>query len=431
MQADGYTLVSSIFKLVHKPQSELTFVGQAWELNYIFRCESDEILELNMHNLIAELQEINKHLQQEVLTLKQKTSSLEKSATLLRYILESTVHGVIAVSLEADIVSVNQQFIEMWQVPNSLTISRDSVQWRAFLENQLKQPQLLRDSMWEMRCDFTGDRYDILELKDGRIFAQYSQPQRLEEKIIGRVWSIWDISELSQAVEKSQQLGELRSQFLSMVSHQLRTPLNIVSFSNSLLKKHIHVWTTEKTLPLLGRIQTAVEQLSKMLDDILLFAKAETAKLHIEAQPLNLVQFCHEIVTQFHTCYSQNKINFDSQGSCCTTFIDRKLLAPILKNLLDNAIKYSPSGAVVDLKLFCEPEKVIFQVVDRGIGIPIAEQQRLFEPFYRGSNIAHLPGTGLGLSIVKTLVDLHGGHIDVKSEVGVGTAFTVIFPSMK
>ncbi|ALF55757.1 hypothetical protein ACX27_27535 [Nostoc piscinale CENA21] len=285
--------------------------------------------------------------------------------------------------------------------------------------------------MWEMRCDFTGDRYDILELKDGRVFAQYSKPQRLEEKIIGRVWSIWDISELSQTVEKSQQLGELRSQFLSMVSHQLRTPLNVVSFSNSLLKKHIHEWTSEKTLPLLERIQTAVEQLSRMLDDILLFAKAEAAKLNIEAKPLNLVQFCHEIVAQIHTCNNQNKVNFDSQGSCCTTSIDRKLLAPILKNLLDNAIKYSPSGAVVDLQLFCEPEKVIFQVADRGIGIPVADQQRLFEPFYRGSNIAHLPGTGLGLSIVKTLVDLHGGHIDMKSEVGVGTTFTVIFPSMK
>ncbi|MBD2497251.1 PAS domain-containing sensor histidine kinase [Nostoc sp. FACHB-280] len=431
MQTDGYTLVCSISRVALKPQLELTFVGQDWEFNYIFRCQSDEIVELNMHTLIEELKEINKHLQQEVFTLKQKESDLEKSVVLLRSILESTAYGMIAISLEADIVSVNQQFIEMWQVPNSLTISKNSLPCRAFLENQLKQPQLLRDSMWEMKCDFTGDRYDILELKDGRFFAQYSKPQRLEEKIIGRVWSIWDISELSQAVEKSQKLSELRSQLLSMVSHQLRTPLNVVSFSNSLLTKHIHEWTSDKTLPLLGRIQTAVEQMSKMLDDILLFTKAETAKLHIEAKPLNLVQFCHEMVAQIRTCNSQNKVNFDSQGSCFTTFVDRKLLAPILKNLLDNAIKYSPSGGVVDLQLFCEPEKVIFQVADRGIGIPVTDQQRLFEPFYRGSNIAHLPGTGLGLSIVKTLVDLHGGHIDVKSEIGVGTTFTVILPSMK
>ncbi|MBU7582862.1 MAG: HAMP domain-containing histidine kinase [Nostoc sp. TH1S01] len=386
-----------------------------------------------MHTSIEELKEVNKHLQQEILELKQQQKSLEKSVTLLRSILESTAHGVIAVSLDEDIVSFNQEFIDMWQIPSSLTISRNSWQCQAFFENQLKEPQLFRDAMWEMKCDLKSDRYDILELKDGRVFAQYSRPQKLEHKIIGRVWSVWDISELSQALEESKQLSELRSQFLSMLSHQLRTPLNVVSFSNSLLQRHINEWTSEKTRPLLDRIQTAVEQLSKMLDDILLFAKAEAAKLHFDAKPLNLVQFCHEIVAQIHTCNSQNRVNFVSQGCCFTSFIDKKLLEPMLKNLLDNAIKYSPSGAVVDLKLLCEPEKVIFQVTDRGIGIPVADQQRLFEPFYRGSNIANLPiqGTGLGLSIVKTLVDLHGGHIDVKSKVGVGTTFTIMLPSIK
>ncbi|ALF55756.1 hypothetical protein ACX27_27530 [Nostoc piscinale CENA21] len=138
MKTDGYTLVRSISQRMQKPQAELTFVRQGWEFNHIFRCKSDEILELNMHTLIEELQEINKHLQQDILELKQKESSLEKSATLLRYILASTAHGMMAVSLEADIVSVNQQFIDMWRVPKSLKISRDSVQWRNFFGNPTK-----------------------------------------------------------------------------------------------------------------------------------------------------------------------------------------------------------------------------------------------------------------------------------------------------
>ncbi|WP_245894888.1 PAS domain-containing sensor histidine kinase [Nostoc cycadae] len=384
-----------------------------------------------MHTLIEELKQVNKHLLQEIVERKQKEASLEKSVTLLRSILESTAHGMIAVSLEEDIVSFNQQFVQMWQIPNSLTISRHSFPCQAFFENQLKQPQLFRDSMWEMKCDCQSDRYDILELKDGRVFAQYSKPQKVNHEVIGRVWSIWDISELSQALEQSKQLGELRAQFLSMLSHQLRTPLNVVSFSNSLLKRHIYEWTEEKTKPLLDRIQIAVEQLSKMLDDIIFFAKAEAAKLHFEAKPLNVVRFCHEIVAQVHTYSSENRINFVSQDCSFTAFFDKKLLEPILKNLLDNAIKYSPSGAVVDFQLSWEQETVIFQVTDRGIGIPTADKARLFEPFYRGSNIANLPGTGLGLAIVKTLVDLHGGHIDMKSEVGVGTTFTIMLPSVK
>ncbi|MCC5639714.1 HAMP domain-containing histidine kinase [Nostoc sp. CHAB 5844] len=434
MNTDDYTLVRSISKLVLKPQAELTFahaIDHCRRFNYVFRCQSDELVELNMQTWIEELKEVNKNLQQEVVELKQKEADLEKSVALLRSIQESAANGMIAVSLEGDIISFNQQFVDMWQLPNSLAISRKSFQCQVFFENQLKQPQLFRDSMWEVKCDLHSDRYDILELKDGRVFAQYSRPQWLDEKIIGRVWSIWDISELSQALEQSKQLSELRAQFVSMLSHQLRTPLNVISFSNSVLKRHINSWTGEKTRPLLERIQTAVEQLSKMLDDILFFAKAEAAKLHFEAKPLNLVRFCHEIVAQIHTCSSQNRINFVSQDSCVTAFIDKKLLEPILKNLLDNAIKYSPSDAVVDLKLSSEQETVIFQVIDRGIGIPIGDQQRLFEPFYRGSNIASLPGTGLGLSIVKTLVDLHGGHIDMKSEVGVGTTFTIMLPSVK
>jgi signal transduction histidine kinase len=168
-----------------------------------------------------------------------------------------------------------------------------------------------------------------------------------------------------------------------------------------------------------------------MLDDTLLFGKTETAKLDSNAKPLNLVRFCQELVAQIHSCSSQHRINFSSQGNCLAVLMDKQLLELILKNLLDNALKYSPSNVGVDLKLACEPEQVIFQVIDKGIGISVVDRKHLFEPFYRGSNIANLPGTGLGLSVVKTLVDLHGGHIDIESEVGKGTTFTVMLPCVK
>ncbi|MBE9202001.1 PAS domain-containing sensor histidine kinase [Nodularia sp. LEGE 06071] len=408
--------------------------------------------------------------------------------------------------------------------------------------------------MREVSSQSDLDSYDILELKDGRIFAQYSQPQWLEGKIIGRVWSIWDVtpfqpteelpqlneaswctlakttnasifliqgwdlsymnraaevltgytkddlltgfdarqlfknqkrkqvhnkdleyqeikilekngterwlacavakldeqetpvemitgiditeykqaeSDLNQTLEKTKQLSELKAHFMSMVCHQFRTPLNVVSFSNSLLKRQIHESQEEKTRPLLDHIQSGVEQLTKMLDDILFFAKAEAAKVNYDAKPLNLVEFCHDLIAQIQTNSSENRINFVRQGSYITACMDQKLLEPIISNLLDNAMKYSPIGSVIDFKLFCECGKVVFQVTDRGVGIPVADRQRLFEPFYRGSNIHHLPGTGLGLSIVKTLVDLHSGHIAVESEVGVSTTFTIMLPAVK
>ncbi|RCJ40277.1 hypothetical protein A6770_10835 [Nostoc minutum NIES-26] len=288
--------------------------------------------------------------------------------------------------------------------------------------------------MWKVSNQPDLESYDILELKDGRVFAQYSQPQWLDDKIVGRVWSIWDITdykqvelELCQALQQIQQLRELKANFISMVCHQFRTPLNAVSFSNSLLKRHIDEWTKEKTRPLLDHIQTAVEKLSRMLNDILFFANAEAAKFNFETEPLDLIQFCNELVIQIQMS-SSHDINFVREGSCGSARIDRQLLEPILKNLLDNAVKYSPSDSPVDLQLSCKSGKVIFQVTDRGIGIAVADRQQIFEPFYRGKNIKNIPGTGLGLSLVKTLVDLYGGQIAVESEIDIGTTFTVMLP---
>lgn len=235
--------------------------------------------------------------------------------------------------------------------------------------------------------------------------------------------------ELRQALEQAKQLSELRACFVSMVSHELRTPLNILSFSTSLLRCHSHQWTEEKKHQYLDRIQTTVEQISELLDGLLSIGKAEAEKLKFEPRPLALDAFCCDLITQMQLISnsSQHAITFVSRGMS-TARVDKKLLQPILTNLLSNAIKYSPPGSTVDLELSYRLGDVIFQIKDQGIGIPAADQQRLFESFRRGSNVGDVPGNGLGLAIVKKLVDLHGGEIAVESEVGVGTMFTVTLP---
>lgn len=507
-----------------------------------------------MYQWIDELKNTQKHLQQEIAELKEKEVQLQQSLSLLRSTLESTAHGIMTVNFEGDILGFNQKFVAMWQIPNFLILSRNYLQWQTFFKNELKYPEAYGQMVAQISSQYDLESYDILELKDGRIFAQYSQPQWLEGKIIGRVWSIWDVtqspptaelpqlkeaswctlaektnasifliqggnlsymnsagelltgytkeelltgfearqlfknkkrkqlhhkdleyqeikilekngterwlacavamlddqetlvemiagiditeykqaeSDLSQSLEQLKELRELKPQFMSMVCHQFRTPLNVVSFSNSLLKRHINEWSEEKARPFFDHIQSAVEQITKMLDDLLFFAKAEAAKVNYDAKPLNLVEFCNDLIAPMQTNDSEKRINFVSQGKYITACLDQKLLEPIISNLLDNAMKYSPMGSVIDFKLFSECGKVVFQVTDRGVGIPVGDRERLFEPFYRGSNIHHLPGTGLGLSIVKTLVDLHKGNIAVESELGVSTTFTIMLPAVK
>lgn len=223
-----------------------------------------------------------------------------------------------------------------------------------------------------------------------------------------------------------------QTQLVSMLAHELRSPLNVISFSTSLLKRHCDRWNEEKKRPYLDRIQTAVEQLNQLMEEVLVLGKAEAGKLTWESEEFNLEQFCRELLVQLQLSRNlQHNLIANSQGNCSKVRLDRKLLQPILTNLLDNAVKYSPVSSTVILNFCCNDGKAIFQVKDSGIGIPAVEQKRLFEPFYRCENAGNTLGSGLGLAVVKKLVDLHGGQIDLASEVGIGSTFTVILPCSK
>lgn len=235
--------------------------------------------------------------------------------------------------------------------------------------------------------------------------------------------------EIRHALEQEKELGKHRARFASMVSHEFRTPLHIISFSTSLLKRHIDQWAEEKKRLYLDRIQTAVGHLSQLMDEVLIIGRSEVGKLTFSPRALDLDQFCRDLVAQLQMSHSsQHTVTFGRLGDCSTACVDEKLLQPILTNLLNNAIKYSPQGSTVDLAFSCQNAEVIFQIKDQGIGIPAADQQRLFEPFHRGKNVGDIQGTGLGLAVVKKLVDIHGGQITVASEVGVGTTFTITLP---
>lgn len=237
--------------------------------------------------------------------------------------------------------------------------------------------------------------------------------------------------ELSQSLEQAKELIKLRANFVSIICHQFRTPLNVISFSNSLLKRNISKWKTRKILLSLKQIQTAVTDINQVLDNILFFFKMESSNMIVEHKNVDLVKFCKKIIKKILIINGDKNINIENMGKCSAVWIDEKILEPILSNLLDNALKYSPANSVVDFIVDCDPQQIKFQIRDKGIGIPDINQDKLFEPFYRGSNVEKIPGTGLGLSIVKTLVDLYGGEITVSSEVGVGTTFTLVLPSFK
>lgn len=236
-------------------------------------------------------------------------------------------------------------------------------------------------------------------------------------------------SEIRKALEKERELNELKSRFVSMVSHEFRTPMSTILFSTDLLEMYINQWPEEKKMTHLHRIQSAIQRMIEMLDDILVIGKAEAGKLEFNPHTLDLEKFCQELVEDIQNAdKNQHPLNLNIQSGLTEVNIDDKLLRHILINLLSNATKYSPENTPVNFSVSCKDNQVIFAIKDSGIGIPEEDQQRLFDAFHRATNVGSIPGTGLGLAIVKKSVDLHQGEIKLHSEKGVGTTFTVILP---
>lgn len=251
--------------------------------------------------------------------------------------------------------------------------------------------------------------------------------------------------EACNALMKERELNDLKSRFVSMTSHEFRTPLTTIQSSVELLERY-YPSNDDRHLRHLTRIQMAVTHMTQMLDDILIIGEAEAGKLDFKPKPLDIVEFCRYLVEEFQLSVKNQQLitfNYQDDGirrqqnqeqwqlpqldNSSLPLFDDKLLRNILSNLLGNALKYSPIDSTVQFDLICSNNTAIFKIKDNGIGIPLEDQSRLFEPFHRAANVGTIQGTGLGLAIVKQCVDLHQGEITVDSVAG-STTFTVKLP---
>ncbi len=235
--------------------------------------------------------------------------------------------------------------------------------------------------------------------------------------------------EIRNALKRERELIELKSRFVSMVSHEIRTPLNVILASTQILERYSDKWSSEKKNEFFSRIKESVKKMTELLNDVLLIGRVEFGKKDLNLMPVDLIQFCSELVNEMQMGVGgKHRIAFDSKSQNANACVDKKLLRQILTNLLSNAIKYSPQGSCVHFELSCQDAEAIFEIRDEGIGIPPEDQDKIFESFHRATNAKNITGTGLGLAVVKQSVDMHGGKIAVSSEIGVGTTFTVRLP---
>lgn len=285
-------------------------------------------------------------------------------------------------------------------------------------------------------------RYAIERSKVRQLLSQKEKQlqkanEDLERRVLERTSDLKQANEqlrgletqLRESLAQEKELSDFKSQIITTLSHEYRTPLTAILSSAELLQAYRYKWDDDKQLKYFRRIQDSVKHMTALIDDVLFINKAEFERLEFNPTLLNVVDFFEELVDELQsTVGNKHNLTFSHQGECIHPSLDEKLVRQILTNLLSNAIKYSPDGGEVSIALTCEDKQITFSCSDRGIGIPPEDQSKLFESFSRASNVGTIAGTGLGLSIVKKCVDLHGGQIKMTSEVGVGTTFTVILP---
>jgi signal transduction histidine kinase len=225
---------------------------------------------------------------------------------------------------------------------------------------------------------------------------------------------------------KEKELAELKTRFVAMTSHEFRTPLSVISSSAELIQNYGEKWSKERRGEHLMRIRRSVTGMTTMLERILLIGKTEAGMLEFAPAPVDLGALCLEIAHSIELADGgKHHLLTEVDPGVSQASADAKLVRHILENILSNAMKYSPEGASVNLRVAREGDRVDLVVVDRGIGIPEEDRPRLFDGFHRARNAAHISGTGLGLSVVKRSVELHGGAIRFTSEVGKGTTFRI------
>jgi two-component system sensor kinase FixL len=235
--------------------------------------------------------------------------------------------------------------------------------------------------------------------------------------------------EVSLSLVKEKELGSLKSRFVSMASHEFRTPLSAIQLSASLIEKYAQSFESPNISKHVAKIKNAVGNLTTILNDFLSLEKLETGKVEPTFTRFDLVKLSEEITEEMQMIAKQNQnIIYQHTGTNSVIDLDPNLLKNCILNLIANAIKYSGENTFIEFNTELNDENCVITVKDDGIGIPESDQKHLFEAFFRAHNTGNIPGTGLGLNIVARYADLMNGTVDFKSSVNEGTIFTISFP---
>ena len=286
-----------------------------------------------------------------------------------------------------------------------------------------------REESQEFSDYLIQDLYAIAERGGYAIAKLNSIPNQQLTSILEAEHNRLETEKMRRALNKEKELNELKTRIIRIVSHEYRTPLTIISLATDLLEsQHGRLSETQKET-CFRKIRGATQQMRQLLEETTLVERTESEDISFNPLKIDITVLCERLISDFNLIASEkHQIHFQCEDQIDPVYLDPKLVQQILNNLLSNGIKYSPMGGSITLELKREQNWIVFDVSDSGIGIPSEDWDYLFDCFHRASNVGTIPGTGLGLTVVKKCVDFHGGKISLRSQLNVGTTFTVKLP---
>jgi PAS domain S-box-containing protein len=327
-------------------------------------------------------------------------------------------------------VLANEAFLKWTEYRRDEVLGRDSAELALWADPHE------RDLFWDelRRIGSIRERECRVRNRNGTVFTMLLSADIIEVNRVPHLLTVGlDITqrkhaeaELHKTVAREKELGQLRSSFVSMVSHEFRTPLGIIQSSAEILEDYLDRLEPTERKEHLQSIHKNTQRMARLMEEVLLIGSIEAGKMEFKPAPLALRTFASRLVDEVLSATDQRcRIELLAEDLPEIGHADERLLRHIFTNLLTNAVKYSSAGSLVRFEITRRDTHAVFSIRDEGIGIPEADREWLFSAFHRGRNVGDRPGTGLGLVIVKRCVDLHGGSIEVKSALGVGTSVTV------
>jgi len=334
----------------------------------------------------------------------------------------------------ADLSDCHKSLLQSFQVKANIVvaISFGDTLWGLLIAHQCSAPR-----QWE------GFEIDLLRqlanhvaiaIQQVKLFERVQDLNKnLELQVADRTQQLeQSLRQLEIALYKEKELNELKSQFISRASHEFRTPLATIQTASDLLRNYSHKMTDEKKLEKIDKIQREVKGMTNLLEEVLVIGKTESGRFELQAEQINLESFCLEIIEQTKLLATdKHHVIFVNINAPVSIIIDTKFFKQIISNLLSNAIKYSPDGSEITFTISQTRDRypqLLLEFCDQGIGIPLIDQEKIFEHFYRAHNVGMIAGTGLGMAIIKNSIDILGGTIKLTSIETQGTTVQVKLP---